>query len=72
MKPPPIPALTIDNLTGAIGDLMRTANAWGQADARGEDCAAYIQVTAQAAAQLLTLMLQREPSEGELLAVVGG
>lgn len=72
MKPPPIPPFTVANLVGAVGDVMRASAAWGMADARGEDAVMHVQLTAQAVAQLLTLALQREPTNEEMSAVIGG
>lgn len=69
---PKIPPLTIDTLTGAIGDVVRSSNAWGAA-AQGDDIGeAYIPAVAQAVAQLLALVIQREPTDGELIACLGG
>lgn len=70
MSKPPIPSLTIDSLTGAIGDVIRACNAWGQAEGKAENADAYVPVVAQAVAQLLCLVLQREPTDGELIACI--
>lgn len=70
MSKPPIPPLTIDTLTGAIGDVIRASNAWGQAEGKNENPDAYVPVVAQAVAQLLCLVIQREPSDGELIACI--
>jgi hypothetical protein len=68
----PIPAYTVINLSGAIGDVMRASAAWGQADGRGEDVQPFILVVMQNVAQLMALCLQREPTEAELMSVIGG
>ena len=69
---PPIPPYTVVNLCAGIGDVMRAAGACGMADASGSSSDAHLQLLAQAVAQLLTLCLQREPTDQEMSAVVGG
>lgn len=69
---PTIPAYTLSNLTGAVGDVVRASTVWGMAEARGEETREHIVAVAQAVAQLLALCLQREPSQEELGAVIGG
>lgn len=72
MTKPPIPPFTVAHLVGALGDVIRAAAAWGQADARGEDADAHIVLVMQCVAQMLTLALQREPTHDEVIAVIGG
>ena len=72
MKDVPIPPYTVANLCGAIGDVIRAAGAWGESAAKGEAPDQSVALVMQCAAQLLTLALQREPTDAELLAVIGG
>ena len=69
---PQIPPLTVVNLCGAIGDVVRTAFTWGQAASLGDAQEPEIIASAQATKQLLALCLQREPTDAEMALVIGG
>lgn len=69
---PPIPKYTIANLCGSIGDVLRAAAAWGAASVGDQPADAELALVSQTVMQLLTLALQREPTEAEMLAVIGG
>lgn len=69
---PEIPQYTIANLCGAIGDVVRTAFIWGQSSVGDGTQEPEIMASAQATKQLLTLCLQREPTDAEMALVIGG
>lgn len=71
MTPAPIPPNTVQNITGAIGDVIRAAAVWGaESTVKEPDDRTYI-VVGQYTVQLLTIILQREPTEQELAATFG-
>lgn len=72
MNNPPIPPRTFDNVCGALGDVMRASAAWGMADVKGEVTDQHIQLVSQMVAQCLALMFQREPTDAEMMRVIGG
>lgn len=69
---PPIPPNTVQNICGATGDLMRASWAMGFADAKGEGTEDHIKAVGLMVAQLLTIVMQREPTPDEMAQVIGG
>lgn len=67
---PPVPKFTLENLQGAIGDVMRASAAWGQADARGESHDQHIPLVMQCIAQLLTLCMQQEATPEQVMGCI--
>lgn len=67
----PIPALTLTNLQGVLGDVMRAAASWGMADAKGEPTDQHIAIVMQCVAQAMALVMQETPTSDQVLGVLG-
>lgn len=69
MKGSPMPALNLANLAGAVADLVRASAVWGaESTQREPDQRTYVMVV-QHVAQLVALVMQRDPTDDELCTV---
>lgn len=64
-----MPALNLANLAGAVADLVRASAVWGCESTQKEpDQRTYVMVV-QTVAQLVALVMQRDPTDDEMTLV---